>query len=68
MYEKEDKLSVDIIRLYQIRYELLRISPIEIEKKPYTFIKFAKGKGGVVGLGLKAICSHNHQKDEVLMK
>ena len=64
MYEKEDKLSVDIIRLIKSDKELMRISPIEIESS-YTFIKFAKGKVGVVGLGLGYVVNELLKKDEV---
>lgn len=64
MYEKEDKLSVDIIRLIKSDKELMRISPIEIESS-YTFIKFAKGKVGVVGLGLGYVVNELLKKDQV---
>lgn len=64
MYEKEDNLLVNIIKLLKSDKELMRISPIEIESS-YTFIKFAKGKVGVVGLGLGYVVNELLKKDNV---
>ncbi|NLZ35224.1 MAG: hypothetical protein GX889_10055 [Clostridiales bacterium] len=64
MYEKEDNISVNIIRLLKANKELMRISPIEIESS-YSFIKFAKGKVGVVGLGLGYVVNELLKKDNI---
>lgn len=64
MYEKEIDLGLDIINLEYKGNSLMKISNIEIESS-YMFIKYAKGKVGIVGLGLGYVVNELLKKKEV---
>lgn len=62
MYEKE--LELDIINLKHNENSIMKISNLEIEGS-YMFIKYAKGKVGIVGLGLGYVVNELLKKKEV---
>ena len=64
MYEKELDLGLDIVNLEYNENSIMKISSIEIESS-YMFIKNAKGKVGVVGLGLGYVVNELLKKKEV---
>lgn len=64
MYRKKDKLDIDIIELHGPDGIVMKISPIEVESS-YMFTKYAKGKVGVVGLGLGYVVQELLKKDDV---
>ena len=64
MYEKELDLDLDIVNLEYKGNSLMKISAIEIESS-YMFIKNAKGKVGIVGLGLGYVVNELLKKKEV---
>ena len=51
LYSKEDELNVRILELHAPEHVWMRLTPLEIQAS-YFAIKMAKGKVGVVGLGL----------------
>lgn len=69
MYRKKGKINSNILELHGPDNIWMRISPMEIESS-YMFIKYAKGKIGVVGLGLGYITQELAKKvnvDEVIV-
>ena len=64
MYRKKEKLDINILELHGPNNIWMRISPIEIESS-YMFIKYAKGKVGIVGLGLGYVVQELLKKKDV---
>ena len=64
MYRKKENLNINILELHGPNNILMRISPIEIESS-YMFIKKARGKVGIVGLGLGYVVQELLKKDDV---
>lgn len=64
MYERELDLGLDIVNLEYNGNSIMKISNIEIESS-YMFIKYAKGKVGIVGLGLGYVVNELLKKKEV---
>lgn len=64
LYKKEDELDVEILELHGPDHIWMRLTPLEIEAS-YFAIKMAKGKVGVVGLGLGYVVEEMAKKPEV---
>ena len=64
MYRKKGRINFDVLELHGPDKIWMRISPIEIESS-YMFIKYAKGKVGVVGLGLGYVVQELSKKNDV---
>ena len=64
MYSLEDSLDVDILELHGPNHIWMRLTPYEIEAS-YFPIKMAKGKVGVVGLGLGYVVEEMAKKSNV---
>ncbi|WP_066891968.1 hypothetical protein [Clostridium nigeriense] len=64
MYRKKGKINTSVIELHGPNNIWMRISPIEIESS-YMFIKHAKGKVGIVGLGLGFVAQELAKKIDV---
>ncbi|GAB6168096.1 hypothetical protein JCM1393_05560 [Clostridium carnis] len=64
MYKREDQLNIDILELHGPNNIWMRMTPMEIESA-YMPIKVAKGKVGVVGLGLGYIVQEMAKKSDV---
>ena len=64
MYRKKEKLDINILELHGPNNIWMRISPMEIESS-YMFIKQAKRKIGIVGLGLGYVVQELLKKKEV---
>lgn len=64
MYRKKGKINSNVLELHGPDNIWMRISPIEIESS-YMFIKYAKGKVGVVGLGLGYVVQELAKKSSV---
>lgn len=64
LYSKEDELNVRILELHAPEHVWMRLTPLEIQVS-YFAIKMAKGKVGVVGLGLGYAVEEMAKKPEV---
>ena len=64
MYRKKENLDINILELHGPNNILMKISPMEIESS-YMFIKKAKGKVGIVGLGLGYVAWELSKKEDV---
>ena len=64
LYSKEDELNVRILELHAPEHVWMRLTPLEIQAS-YFAIKMAKGKVGVVGLGLGYAVEEMAKKPEV---
>ncbi|SFD15658.1 methyltransferase domain-containing protein [Clostridium uliginosum] len=65
MYENEqEEYNLPIIQLLKDKVSLMRLSPKEIQSS-YEIIKFAKGKVGIVGLGLGYVVQKIAKKSQV---
>ncbi|MGG7143015.1 hypothetical protein ACQPVP_06075 [Clostridium nigeriense] len=64
MYRKKDRINLNVLELHGPNNIWMRISPIEIESS-YMFIKYAKGKVGVVGLGLGYVVQELAKKKDI---
>ncbi|AOR24499.1 hypothetical protein [Clostridium taeniosporum] len=64
MYENTIEYDLPIIQLLRDNKSLMRLTPKEIESS-YQAIKFAKGKVGVVGLGLGYVVDKIAKKNKV---
>lgn len=64
MYRKKGRINFNVLELHGPNNIWMRISPIEIESS-YMFIKYAKGKVGVVGLGLGYVVQELAKKADV---
>lgn len=64
MYEMKDDINIDILELHGPSNVWMRLTPLEIESS-YMPIKFAKGKVGIVGLGLGYVAQEIAKKKEV---
>lgn len=64
MYEKESDIDIDILELRGPSNIWMKITPLEIESS-YMPIKFAKGKVGIVGLGLGYVAQEMAKKKDV---
>lgn len=64
LYSKEDNLDIRILELHAPEHVWMRLTPLEIQAS-YFAIKMAKGKVGVVGLGLGYAVEEMAKKPEV---
>ena len=64
LYEKKDEYDVDILELHGPNHICMRLTPLEIQAS-YFAIKMARGKVGVVGLGLGYVVEEMAKKAEV---
>ena len=64
LYEKKDEYDVDILELHGPNHIWMRLTPLEIQAS-YFAIKMARGKVGVVGLGLGYVVEEMAKKAEV---
>lgn len=64
MYSKEDKIDISILELHGPEHCWMRLTPLEVEAS-YFPIKMAKGKVGVVGLGLGYTVQEMAKKESV---
>lgn len=64
LYAKEDEINLDILELHGPQNIWMRLTPLEIQGS-YFAIKMAKGKVGVVGLGLGYVVEEMAKKDSV---
>lgn len=64
MYENKEIYNIDVIQLLKQDVSLMRLSPKEIESS-YEAIKFARGKVGIVGLGLGYVVQEIAKKNSV---
>ena len=64
LYQKEDEYDIEILELYGPSHIWMRLTPLEIQAS-YFAISMAKGKVGVVGLGLGYVIEEMAQKPEV---
>lgn len=64
MYKNAEGIEMEYISLKKNNKELMKLSPMEIESS-YNFIKFAKGKVGIVGLGLGYVVQELLKKEEI---
>ncbi|MDV4152492.1 rRNA adenine N-6-methyltransferase family protein [Clostridium sp. AL.422] len=64
MYRKKGKRDFNVLELHGPDNIWMRISPLEIESS-YMFIKYAKGKVGVVGLGLGYVAQELAKKTDI---
>lgn len=64
MYENKELYNISVIQLLKDNVSLMRLSPKEIESS-YETIKFAKGKVGIVGLGIGYVVQEIAKKNSV---
>ncbi|MBW6410831.1 hypothetical protein [Clostridium weizhouense] len=64
MYENNYQYDIPVIQLLKDNVSLMRLTPKEIESS-YEVIKFARGKVGIVGLGLGYVVQKIAQKSKV---
>ena len=64
LYKKEDEYDIEILELHGPSHIWMRLTPLEIEAS-YFAIRMAKGKVGVVGLGLGYVIEEMAKKPEV---
>ena len=64
LYQKEDEYDIEILELHGAGHIWMRLTPLEIQAS-YFAIKMAKGKVGVVGLGLGYVVEEMAKKPEV---
>lgn len=64
MYRRKGEINSSVLELHGPNNIWMRISPIEIESS-YMFIKYAKGKVGIVGLGLGFVVQELAKKPDV---
>lgn len=64
MYEMKSEIDIDILELRGPSNVWMKITPLEIESS-YMPIKFAKGKVGIVGLGLGYVAQEMAKKKDV---
>ena len=64
LHSKEDNYDINILELHAPNHVLMRLTPLEIQGA-YFAIKMAKGKVGVVGLGLGYVVEEMAKKLEV---
>jgi hypothetical protein len=64
MYRKKDRINLNVLELHGPDNIWMRISPIEIESS-YMFIKHAKGRVGIVGLGLGYVAQELAKKSDI---
>lgn len=64
MYEKEGEITSDILELHGPHNIWMRLTPLEIESS-YMSIDRARGKVGIVGLGLGYVVQEMAKKDKV---
>ncbi|WP_195264977.1 MULTISPECIES: hypothetical protein [unclassified Clostridium] len=64
MYSKKENIDLNILELHGPNNIWMKISPLEIESS-YMFIKYAKGRVGVVGLGLGYVVQELAKKEDV---
>ena len=64
LYEKEDEINVEILELHGPDHIWMRLTPLEIQAS-YFAIEMARGKVGVVGLGLGYVVQEMAKKEEV---
>ena len=64
LYEKEDEYDIEILELHGPRHIWMRLTPLEIQAS-YFAISMARGKIGVVGLGLGYVVEEMAKKPEV---
>lgn len=64
MYEMKSEFDIDILELRGPSNVWMKITPLEIESA-YMPIKFAKGKVGILGLGLGYVAQEMAKKKEV---
>lgn len=64
MYQNSKGIEMESIILNKNNKEIMRLSPMEIESS-YNIIKFAKGRIGIVGLGLGYVVQELLKKDDI---
>ena len=64
LYKKEDEYDIEIPELHAPNHIWMRLTPLEIQAS-YFAIRMAKGKVGVVGLGLGYVIEEMAKKPEV---
>lgn len=64
LYQQEDEYDVNILELHGPNHIWMRLTPLEIQAS-YFAIKMAKGRVGVVGLGLGYVVEEMAKKSEV---
>jgi hypothetical protein len=64
MHENKEEYNADIIQLYKKEISLMKLTPKEIESS-YEAISFAKGKVGIVGLGIGYVVQEIAMKPKV---
>ena len=64
LHSKEDNYDINILELHAPNHVWMRLTPLEIQGA-YFAIKMAKGKVGVVGLGLGYVVEEMAKKPEV---
>lgn len=64
LYEKNETLDIEVLELIKGNEVLMRIDPKEIQGS-FEIIKRAKGKVGIVGLGLGYVAQEMASKEEV---
>ena len=64
LYGKEDEYDIEILELHGPRHIWMRLTPLEIQAS-YFAISMARGKVGVVGLGLGYVVEEMAKKLEV---
>ena len=64
LYEKEDEYDIEILELHGPRHIWMRLTPLEIQAS-YFAISMARGKVGIVGLGLGYVVEEMAKKPEV---
>lgn len=64
LYQQEDEYDVDILELHGPNHIWMRLTPLEIQAS-YFAIKMARGKVGVVGLGLGYVVEEMAKKADV---
>jgi len=64
MYENEEEYDIDIVQLYKNGNNLMKLTPKTVESS-YGAISFARGKVGVIGLGIGYVVQEIARKDSV---
>lgn len=64
MYENKEEYKIDIIQLYNKEISLMKLTPKEIESS-YEAIAFAKGRVGIIGLGIGYVVQEIAMKSKV---
>ena len=64
LYKKEDEYDIEILELHGPNHIWMRLTPLEIQAS-YFAIRMARGKVGVVGLGLGYVIEEMAKKPEV---